>query len=135
VLLLIGGVDLARMLHQHHVVTKSVQDGARFLGRAWDPTNATVQATARNLVLRGSAVDSAPPLLTHWTTTTGIGIAVRDVVNDGSTSGGVIFRGPSVLKVVVVSATVPFGPNMLGAVGFADNLSFTVSHEERHVPE
>ncbi len=82
------GLEMARGLQHYHVATKAVRDGARYLSRVADPTDATAQANTRNLVLTGSLDGSSNWLLYYSTDPSNVAINVTNVPNLGSSGAG-----------------------------------------------
>lgn len=152
---LFGIFDLGRALEQHHVVTKSVRDAARYIARVpgFDtatPFESNCAATgamlgastpagdAKDLAMYGKVnpVSSDKPLTLAWdavadTTAyqtvciTGPELPATPVVVDGETLD---------INVVRVTATVPYEDILLQAFGIG-SITFTVSHEERYIGE
>ena len=156
---LFGIFEIGRALEQHHVVTKSVRDAARFVARTRDDRGAAFTTT--NLIDDGCAgtgtVGGAPsspaaagnakdlamygvfnpdsndtPLMAAW-----------DAAADSAAYKTVCITGPvevttvtSSLKinVVTVTASVPFDDVMLQAFGIGP-ITFDVSHQERYIGE
>ncbi|WP_432473199.1 TadE/TadG family type IV pilus assembly protein [Amphritea sp. HPY] len=74
-LLLFAGAEVGRLLYQYNTLTKSVEDGARFLAGHVRMANsngtlATVTSDAVKLVQYGSTLDSQPYLLPGTVTVT-----------------------------------------------------------------
>ncbi len=156
---LFGIFDIGRALEQHHVVTKSVRDAARYMARVPGYDEATpfeVNCAATGAMLgtttpAGDAKDLAmygkmnpasteSPLMPAW-----------DVVNDTAAYQTVCITGPIPpatpvdvvidgvtetldIKVVKVTAIVPYEDVLLQAFGIG-SITFTVSHEERYIGE
>ncbi len=156
---LFGIFEIGRALQQHHVVTKSVRDAARYVARTRDdggaaftttsmidagcvgtgaldpmPSGPAAAGNAKDLAMYGkfSPVSGDTPLMAAW-----------DAATDVSAYQTVCITGPvevttvtSNLKinVVTVTATVPFDDVMLQAFGIGP-ITFTVSHQERYIGE
>ena len=156
---LFGIFEIGRALEQHHVVTKSVRDAARFVARTRDDSGAAFTTT--NLIDDGcfgtGALDPTPsgpaaagnakdlamygvfspdsndtPLMAAW-----------DAAADPAAYQTVCIIGPvevttvtSNLKinVVTVTASVPFEDILLQAFGIGP-ITFDVSHQERYIGE
>ncbi len=154
---LFGIFEIGRALEQHHVVTKSVRDAARYVARTRDDSGAAFTTT--NLIdagcvgtgafvvsrsdpaAAGNAKDLAmygvfnpdsndTPLMAAW-----------DAVADAGAYQRVCITGPVEVttanlkvNVVTVTATVPFEDILLQAFGIGP-ITFTVSHQERHIGE
>ena len=152
---LFGIFDIGRALEQHHVVTKSVRDAARYIARVpgFDPatpfevncaeTGAMLGATtpagdAKDLAMYGK-MNPAPtesPLMAAW-----------DAVNDTTAYQTVCITGPVPpatpvivdgetldINIVRVTANVPYDDVLLQAFGIGA-ITFNVSHEERYIGE
>ncbi len=155
---LFGIFEIGRALEQHHVVTKSVRDAARYVARTRDDGNNAFTtanpievgcAAAGNVqggsspAAAGNAKDLAmygvfnpdsndTPLMAAW-----------DAAADVSAYQTVCITGPvevttvtSNLKinVVTVTAMVPFEDILLQAFGIGP-ITFDVSHQERYIGE
>ena len=152
---LFGIFDIGRALEQHHVVTKSVRDAARYIARVpgFDPatpfevncaeTGAMLGATtpagdAKDLAMYGkmNPVSTQSPLTAAW-----------DVANDSTAYQTVCITGPVApatpvvfngvtldINIVTVTATVPFEDILLQAFGIGP-ITFDVSHQERYIGE
>ena len=157
---LFGIFEIGRALQQHHVVTKSVRDAARYVARARDDggdaftttnpievdcsgTGAIVglsspaaAGNAKDLAMYGvfspDPNDPPPPLMAAW-----------DLAANPAAYQTVCIAGPvevttatSGLKinVVTVTATVPFEDILLRAFGIGP-ITFDVSHQERCIGE
>ena len=158
---LFGIFEIGRALEQHHVVTKSVRDAARFVARTRDDSGAAFTTTnliddgcagtgtvggapsspaaagnAKDLAMYGvfnpDPINPPPPLMAAW-----------DRLANPAAYQTVCIFGPvevttvtSNLKinVVTVTASVPFDDVMLQAFGIGP-ITFDVSHQERYIGE
>ena len=156
---LFGIFDIGRALEQHHVVTKSVRDAARYIARVpgFDEatpfevncaaTGAMLGATtpagdAKDLAMYGkmNPASTESPLMLAW-----------DVVKDTTAYQTVCITGPAPpttpvtveidgvietldIDIVKVTAIVPYEDILLQAFGIG-SIIFTVSHEERYIGE
>ena len=155
---LFGIFEIGRALQQHHVVTKSVRDAARYVARTRDDSGGAFTTTSlievdcaaagkfaggSNPAAAGNAKDLAmygvfnpdsndTPLMAAW-----------DAAADSAAYKTVCITGPvevttvtSSLKinVVTVTATVPFEDILLQAFGIPQ-ITFDVSHQERYIGE
>ncbi len=154
---LFGIFEIGRALEQHHVVTKSVRDAARYVARTRDDSggafkpainlidvgcagtgaivglsNPAAAGDAKDLAMYGKfrPVSSDPPLMAAW-----------DAAADPAAYQTVCITGPvevdtGTLKVdvVTVTAMVPFEDILLQAFGIGP-ITFTVSHQERYIGE
>ncbi len=159
---LFGIFEIGRALEQHHVVTKSVRDAARFVARTRDdsgdafttanPIEVGCAATgtivglsspaaagnAKDLAMYGvfNPVSTTRPLMAAWDAAS-ISGAYQTVCITGPVPPAtpVVVDGVTLdIKVVTVTATVPFDDVMLQAFGIGP-ITFTVSHRERYIGE
>jgi Flp pilus assembly protein TadG len=126
----LGAVETGRLLYQHHIVTKAVNDAAHFAARlqdcTWAVSNAALNTTTINLVKSGKP-EGTPFLLPQWSSVTATATVTTKTFNN--TAG--TYRGGAALPVIVVSAAVPASSAILSALGLGGSLTFRVSHEER----
>ncbi len=155
---LFGIFEIGRALEQHHVVTKSVRDAARYVARARDDQNppekftvakpievgclaaGTVQGgsspaaagNAKDLAMYGKFRPDSndTPLMAAW-----------DAAADPAAYQTVCITGPVAVNtgtltvdVVTVTAMVPFEDILLQAFGIGP-ITFVVSHQERYIGE
>jgi Flp pilus assembly protein TadG len=153
---LFGIFEVGRALEQHHVVTKSVRDAARYVARTRDDSGDAFTTTSRiddgcagtgaivglsSPAAAGNAKDLAmygvfnpdsndTPLMAAW-----------DAVSDSGAYQTVCITGPVAVDtdtltvdVVTVTAMVPFEDILLQAFGIGP-ITFNVSHEERYIGE
>lgn len=152
---LFGIFDIGRALEQHHVVTKSVRDAARYIARVpgYDEltpfevncaeTGAMVGATtpagdAKDLAMYGrmNPVPTESPLMPAWDAAN-ISTAYQTVCITGPVppASPVVVDGVTLdINVVKVTAIVPYEDVLLQAFGIGA-IIFTVSHEERYIGE
>jgi Flp pilus assembly protein TadG len=123
--LLFGGIEIGRLLHDYHVVREGVRDAGRYLSRVEadcssvdildddeEPfyTAAQHKSRARNLALRGDVNSSAPLLLGYWNDPNSVDIAIDCSIDNSANPKpyqGILDDDDSV-PLVVVTATVPF---------------------------
>ncbi len=157
---LFGIFEIGRALEQHHVVTKSVRDAARYVARTRDDTKDPPEAfTVANPIEVGCAatgtVGGAPS--SPAAAGNAKDLAMYGVFNPGSndtplmaawdrlanpaayqtvciTGPVAVFTGTLTVDVVTVTATVPFEDILLRAFGIGP-ITFDVSHEERYIGE
>jgi Flp pilus assembly protein TadG len=155
---LFGIFEVGRALEQHHVVTKSVRDAARYVARTRDDSgdafttaspidagcagtgaivglsNPAAAGNAKDLAMYGvfnpDPNDPPPPLMAAW-----------DAVANSAAYQTVCITGPVAVNtgtltvdVVTVTAMVPFEDILLQAFGIGP-ITFNVSHEERYIGE
>ena len=154
---LFGIFEIGRALEQHHVVTKSVRDAARFVARTRDdsgdafttanpidvnclaagtvggaPSGPAAAGNAKDLAMYGvfNPVSTDTPLMAAW-----------DAAADPAAYQTVCITGPVAVDtdtltvdVVTVRAQVPFDDILLQAFGIGP-ITFDVSHQERYIGE
>ncbi len=152
-----GIFEIGRALEQHHVVTKSVRDAARYVARTRDDTKDPPEAftvanpievgcaaagniqggsmpaaagDAKDLAMYGKfrPVSGDTPLMAAW-----------DAAADPAAYQTVCITGPVAVDtgtltvdVVTVTAMVPFEDILLQAFGIPQ-ITFDVSHQERYI--
>lgn len=126
----LGAAEVGRLLYQHHIVTKAVNDAAHYAARlqdcTWAVSNATLNTTTINLVKSGNP-SGAPFLLPQWSSVTATAsVSTKNFDNSAGT-----YRGGPSLPIVVVTAAVPASSAILSALGLGGSLTFRVQHEER----
>lgn len=130
ILLLFGLIEIGRALMEHHTLTRSVRDAARYVARVPllcpatdDPTWSGVKSIARNLALTGQRTGGTP-LVPSWTTAA---FSVADPVCED-------WSGRPV-QVITVNASVPYQDlgflTLLGLSGF----TLGASNQQPHVGE
>ena len=160
---LFGIFEIGRALQQHHVVTKSVRDAARYVARTRDDNGVAFTTTnlidagcvavgkfaggsspaaagnAKDLAMYGvfNPVSSCPRTLTDDDPL----MAAWDAACDPAAYQTVCITGPVAVDtgtltvdVVTVTATVAFEDVMLHAFGIGP-ITFDVSHQERYIGE
>ena len=153
---LFGIFEIGRALEQHHVVTKSVRDAARYVARTRDDNGKAFTTTnlidvgcagtgavvglsdpaaagnAKDLAMYGkfSPDSNDTPLMAAW-----------DAAADSAAYQTVCISGPVAVDtgtltvdVVTVTAMVPFEDILLQAFGIPQ-ITFNVSHQERYIGE
>ena len=155
---LFGIFEIGRALEQHHVVTKSVRDAARFVARTRDNSGAAFTTT--NLIDDGcagtGALDPTPlgpaaagnakdlamygkfnpgtadtPLMAAWDAAPPNLAAYQTVCITGPVA---VDTDTLTVDVVTVRAQVPFDDILLQAFGIGP-ITFDVSHQERYIGE
>ncbi len=116
--LLFGGIEIGRLLHDYHVVRESVRDAGRYLSRVEaDCSSASPfynaaehESRAQNLALRGDVNSSAPYLLGYWTDPLSVDIAIDCSIDNSADPKPYqgIYANDDFVPLVVVTATVPF---------------------------
>lgn len=145
-LLLFGGIEFGRLIHDYHVVTKGVRDATRYLSRVPvscpggvgngvvdDPNDIT---KAQNLALTGSTT-SGSYNLGYWTNPGTVSVVVDCITNDrgGGAPYEGIYDGMAVVPLLNVTAAVPFTFIVGTLVSFTPTMSLTVSQNETSIGE
>ena len=114
--LLFGGIEIGRVLHDYHVVSESVRDAGRYMSRVpatcagWEdgPVYTAVQHQdrAKRLALTGDPDPGAPYHLGYWTDPSSVDITLTCIPGTSGKYKG-LYTGVDVPR-VVVTATVPF---------------------------
>ena len=145
VLLMFGAIEVGRVLHDYHLIDKSVRHAARFLSRVTvdcsDPGNPSitdnptfaVNATdmAKNLALTGTpAAPSNDYLLKYWTDPNSITVTPLCTYDNSSGTFSGAFKDEAIIPQITVTAQVPIDLGIRSS--FLGNLSFnvTVAHNE-----
>jgi Flp pilus assembly protein TadG len=120
-IMLIGLIDLGRLVTDYEVANKSVRDAARFLARArmdcpaagTGPAsgyliNAAFATQAQNLALTGKTTTptTGSYLLAYWTDPASVDMSVTCVTNAGAYAG--VFTDLAFIPRITVTANVPF---------------------------
>ena len=156
---LFGIFEIGRALEQHHVVTKSVRDAARFVARTRDdsgdaftttnliddgcagtgardkdgpPSGPAAAGNAKDLAMYGvfNPGLTDTPLMAAWDAAA-ISGAYQTVCITGPVA---VDTGTLTVNVITVTAMVPFEDVMLQAFGLPQ-ITFNVSHQERYIGE
>ena len=153
---LFGIFEIGRALEQHHVVTKSVRDAARYVARTTDDSGADFTTTnliddgcagtgaivglsspaaagnAKDLAMYGkfSPVSGDTPLMAAWNLAANPA-AYQTVCISGPVA---VDTDTLTVDVITVTAMVPFEDILLQAFGIGP-ITFDVSHEERYIGE
>ncbi len=159
---LFGIFEIGRALQQHHVVTKSVRDAARYVARTRDdtkyppekftvanPIEVNCQATgtivglsspaaagnAKDLAMYGkfTPVPADTPLMAAWDAAANPA-AYQTVCITGPVEVTTPLPDSLTVNVVTVTATVPFEDILLQAFGIPQ-IFFNISHQERYIGE
>lgn len=133
-----GSIEIGRLLHDFHVINKSVRDGTRFLSRvpvtcnSLGPgsfTNAADLTTAKNLTLTGTVDTPSVPgdyLLAYWDDTSTITFQVQCVAN-ASYEGA--FLGRPFIPAITGTAVVPFSFIFGSMVTSGSSITITANHK------
>lgn len=133
-----GSIEIGRLLHDFHVINKSVRDGTRFLSRVpvtcdnpgtGSFTNAADLITAKNLTLTGT-VDtpsaSGDYLLGYWNDANTITYQVECITN-ASYEGA--FLGRAYIPAITGTAVVPFTFLFGSLVVSTSSITITANHK------
>jgi len=124
--LMAGGFEFGRAIFNYHSVDKSLRNAARYLARVPNDSGGVAGwglTRARHLALYGTTdtTDTSRPILSSWTDPNTIQLT---------------FPGPSAPPDTVrLTATVPFTFALLPAIGRSNQITITVSHQERWISE
>lgn len=133
-----GSIEVGRLLHDFHVIDKSVRDGTRFLSRvpvtcngagAGSFTNAADLTTAKNLTLTGTVDTPSVPgdyLLGYWNDASTITYQVQCITN-ASYEGA--FFGYPFIPAISGSAVVPFSFLFGSMVTSTSSITITANHK------
>ncbi len=116
--LLFGGIEIGRLLHDYHVVRESVRDAGRYLSRVEADCSSAFpyysaaehESRAQNLALRGDVNSSAPLLLGYWNDLDSVEIVIDCSIDNSADPKPYqgIYANDDFVPLVVVTATVPF---------------------------
>jgi Flp pilus assembly protein TadG len=124
VLALVSG--LGQALWYHHIVSKGVRDGTRYLSRAPDSEFATYAERARYLAMTGSADTSASPLFAWWSDIDTVTVSGPVELADAPT-----FRQP--FERIALQAVVPVELSILGLIGQGPTITITAVDQARYI--
>lgn len=137
VILLAGVTELGKALLDHHALTKSVRDSARYLSRVKNPDSAAARLAATNIALRGeydSVADSSLPyIISYWTNNGTLAIEIATVPNPGP--DGFTYRGTDPIRIVKVTASVSAPTSafpLLSLISGNQGIGFAAHHEQRY---
>ena len=119
--LVLGVYEFSWYFYQEHLISTGLRDAARYIARSMTPTDAKIQADAKNLATTGSIAEGAPRIA-GWT--------AADVTISFTAVRGAYRGGPTVSLVTVSTS---FAEPSLGFFGFFGLTapSIAVSHQER----
>ncbi len=153
---LFGIFEIGRALEQHHVVTKSVRDAARYVARTRDDNDPPEEFSVDNPIEvdcagTGAIVGTSSPaaagnakdLAMYGVFSPGVNdaplMAAWDRLANPAAYQTICITGPVAVNtgtltvdVVTVTATVPFEDILLRAFGLGP-ITFDVSHQERYI--
>lgn len=130
--LVLGVFEFSFLFYQQHTISLGVRDAARYLARAGDPNDATLQTNAKTLATTG-AIDGTDPRVPQWNNSH-VSIAVATVANP---VGGVNLKIVGAVTNQTVTVTSTFTDPSLGFLSFfrLTGPTFTVTHAERAIRE
>lgn len=144
-LLLFGIMELGRLMHDYHVVSKGVRDATRYLTRVpvdctggvpSGPT-ATELTVAKNLAMSADyntgSISAGDHLLGYWTNPNSIAISTVCQANGGNYLG--VYRDDDFIPRLTVTATVPFAFMFGTFIASAATFSMVVSHNQVGIGE
>ena len=137
VILLFAGVEIGRVLHDYHTVSKSVRDAGRYAAR-WHfacpdtvYTDPDVVANTRNLALTGRVSGDGDYLLALWDEPETVTVTLTCSDNGGWEG----LYSETQVRSVNVRAEVPFEFLFASLLGLPGRLTLTLEHTQPHVGE
>lgn len=123
VAIVVGAVEIGRVMAQAAAVEKGLHSGAVYAARLTLPLSEASRTTIENLVRTGDPSGLAPLLATGWSKAAAVlTIEDTDSFSTGSTH----------LPVIRLSAEVPFDPLLPGFLGL-DSYKIRLSHEQTFI--
>lgn len=138
-ILLFGGFEIGRVLHDYHTVSKSVRDAGRFAARlpggCGGFSDADDVTRIQDLALTGTVTGSGDYLLPLWQERGTVTVSLTCF--DGSSTGPYgewsgLYDG-SDLRIVTVEAQAPFDFLFASLFGLPASLTLTLEHTQPHV--
>lgn len=142
--LLFGGIEIGRLLHDYHAVRESVRDVGRYLSRVEVEcpgeifsdgtffTAAQHESRAKNLALTGAVNPGPPYLLGYWTDPNSVDIDIDCTSIDNSSTPKTyqgLYSKDNAVPHVIVTATVPFTFLFGQLVSSTGTINLEVSHK------
>jgi len=146
-ILLFGGIEIGRVLHDYHTVVKSVRDAGRFAARFPVSCGGSLEATrlqqTQYLALTGSTQTPGDGdyLLAQWTDPDSVQVSVVCIDNSGGTFTGLYADSGAAngamaeIPTIQIEATAPFTFLFAAILGLPGELSLTLRHQQVHVGE
>ncbi|HKP24801.1 MAG TPA: TadE/TadG family type IV pilus assembly protein [Dongiaceae bacterium] len=129
--LALGMSEFGRFLYQYQLVLDGLRDGARYLARLQDPTDATNQTNAANLAVTGTIDGTGAARVDGWTAAD-VEFVVEDLDVDNSAG---TYRGGATIQRVQATTTFDYDDvGFLGALGLPA-LSIDATHMQRAIGE
>jgi plasmid stabilization system protein ParE len=131
-LLALGGgvLEFGVMFYRLQLVEAGVRDAARYLARTADP--AAAEDAARRLAVTGSVVAGGEARVPNWRVEQ-VAVTFRTVANPRDATGLRSYRAGDEVRVVRVSAAVPYAGIGFLALLRLNDLRLSAAHEERVV--
>lgn len=127
-----------RLLHDFHVVSKAVRDGARYAARLpADCTgfdDAASQLRVQRLTRTGTIDAAASPVLAYWTNDATVSVTVGCFDNSAGTYSGA-YEGITQVPTMSVVSNVQFTFLFAGLVFTGPSVNMSAIHSEPHVGE
>jgi|RhiMethySRZTD1v2_1073278.scaffolds.fasta_scaffold00637_19 Flp pilus assembly protein TadG len=127
----LGMAEFGRFLYQYQLVLDGLRDGARYLARLEDPTDATNQSNAANLAVTGTIDGTGAARVDGWTAADLV-FVVGDLDVDNSDG---TYRGDDIIQRVQATTTFDYDDvGFLSALGLPA-LSVDATHMQRAIRE
>jgi Flp pilus assembly protein TadG len=124
----LGVIEFGNAIYSQHLITNGVRDGARYA--AGRPADCACDADIKNIAMKG-VLSGGTYRVSWWDDpATEAFVTYLTVTNDDG-SGNKLYRGPDLVPIVTVTATVPY--QQLGFLSFfgLNAPTLSVSHQER----
>jgi Flp pilus assembly protein TadG len=124
----LGVIEFGNAIYSNHLITNGVRDGARYA--AGRPADCACDADIKDIAMKG--VVGTGTYRVSWGDDPATEISVdRSTVPNDDGSGNKLYRGPDLVPIVTVTATVPY--QQLGFLAFfgLNAPTLNVSHQER----
>jgi len=124
----LGVIEFGNAIYSNHLITNGVRDGARYA--AGRPADCACDADIKNIAMKGVLSGGTYRVLWWNDPVTEIFVDRLNVPNDNG-FGVKLYRGPDLVPIVTVTATVPY--QQLGFLAFLglNAPTLSVSHQER----
>ena len=123
----LGMSEFGRFLFQYQLVLEGLRDGARYLARVQDPSDATAQTDAVNLAVYGNIAGTGSSRVDGWTTSD-VQIAPIDPPIDNSAG---TYRGGATIDIIEATTTFNYADvGFLSVLGLP-SISIAVEHQQR----
>jgi Flp pilus assembly protein TadG len=125
-LVLILIAEFGRAFWYHHIVTKGVRDGVRYLSRAPEAEFDDYAERARYLTMTGTADSAAAPAYAWWTDVATVTVSPPEVLG-----GPPLYRTP--FERIAVQAAVPVPFPLLALLGQEATLTIVAADQARYI--